>query len=147
MQNALFEKNVCVCALLVTQSCPLFATPWTVTHPSVHGIKSSRQEYWSGLPFPSPGDLPDSEIEPESPTLQADSLPSELPGKPDSSIQKPLTLLITLAISITLERSVVERLSAEYLWGSALCIRGLFYVAEGEACDFLATGLRVEIAE
>ena len=42
----------------------------------------SRQEYWSGLPFPSPGDLPDLGIEPRSPALQADALPSELPGKP-----------------------------------------------------------------
>ena len=42
----------------------------------------SRQEYWSGLPFPSPGDLPDPGTEPRSPTLQADSLPSEPPGKP-----------------------------------------------------------------
>ena len=42
----------------------------------------SRQEYWSGLPFPSPGDLPDPGIEPWSPSLQADSLPSEPPGKP-----------------------------------------------------------------
>ena len=42
----------------------------------------SRQEYWSGLPFPSPGDLPDPGIEPGSPTLEADSLTSELPGKP-----------------------------------------------------------------
>ena len=42
----------------------------------------SRQEYWSGLPFPSPGDLPDPGIEPGSPTLQADALPSEPPGKP-----------------------------------------------------------------
>ena len=41
----------------------------------------SRQEYWSGLPFPSPEDLPDPGIEPESPTLQADALPSEPPGK------------------------------------------------------------------
>ena len=41
----------------------------------------SRQEYWSGLPFSSPGDLPNSDIEPGSPALQADSLPSELPGK------------------------------------------------------------------
>ena len=44
----------------------------------------SRQEYWSGLPFPSPGDLPDPEIEPRSPTLQADALTSEPPGKPDT---------------------------------------------------------------
>ena len=41
----------------------------------------SRQEYWSGLPFPSPGDLPNPRIEPRSPTLQADALPSEPPGK------------------------------------------------------------------
>ena len=41
-----------------------------------------RQEYWSGLPFPSPGDLPDLEIKTRAPVLQADSLPSELPGKP-----------------------------------------------------------------
>ena len=46
----------------------------------------SRQEYWSGLPFPSPGDLPDSGIEPGSPTLQADALTSEPPGKPPMSI-------------------------------------------------------------
>ena len=42
----------------------------------------SRQEYWSGLPFPSPGDLPNPGIEPKSPALQADSLPAEPPGKP-----------------------------------------------------------------
>ena len=42
----------------------------------------SRQEYWSGLPFPSPGDLPDPGIEPGSPTLEADALTSESPGKP-----------------------------------------------------------------
>ena len=44
-----------------------------------------RQEYWSGLPFPSPGDLPDPGIKPKSPALQADSLPSESPGKPSRS--------------------------------------------------------------
>ena len=43
----------------------------------------SRQEYWSGLPFPSPGDLPDPGIEPRSPALQADALTSEPPGKPN----------------------------------------------------------------
>ena len=45
----------------------------------------SRQEYWIGLPFPSPGNLPNPGIEPSSPTLQAESLPAELPGKPDES--------------------------------------------------------------
>ena len=44
-------------------------------------MEFSRQEYWSGLPFPSPGDIPDLGIEPGSPALQADSLPSEPPGK------------------------------------------------------------------
>ena len=46
------------------------------------GLKFSRPEYWSGLPFPSPGDLPSPEIKPRSSTLQADSLPTELSGKP-----------------------------------------------------------------
>ena len=48
----------------------------------------SRQEYWSGLPFPSPGDLPDPGIEPGSPALEADASPSELPGKPNEIIGK-----------------------------------------------------------
>ena len=46
-------------------------------------MEFSRQEYWSGLPFPSPGDLPNPGIEPGSPALQADALPSEPPGKPN----------------------------------------------------------------
>ena len=59
----------------------LFVTPWTVAHNSPPSIGFSRQEYWSGLPFPSPGDLPDPGIEPGSSVLQADTLPSELPGQ------------------------------------------------------------------
>ena len=53
----------------------------------------SRQEYWSGLPFPSPGDLPDPGIEPQSPALQVDSLQTEPPGKPSWSQTDGLTLL------------------------------------------------------
>ena len=63
----------------------LFATPWTVALQACEAPPSvgfSRQEYWSGLPLPSPGDLPDRGIEPRSTVLQADCLPSELPGKP-----------------------------------------------------------------
>ena len=60
----------------------LFATPWTVAHQAPPSMGFSRQGYWTGLPFPSPGDLPDPGIEPGSPTLQADALPSEPPGKP-----------------------------------------------------------------
>ena len=55
----------------------LFATRWTVAHQVSPSMGFSRQEYWSGLPFPSPGDLPDPGIEPRSPALQADALTSE----------------------------------------------------------------------
>ena len=59
----------------------LFATPWTVAHQAPPSMEFFRQEYWSGLPFPPPRDLPDPGIGPRSPELQADSLPSEPPGK------------------------------------------------------------------
>ena len=60
----------------------LFVTQWTVAFQALPSMVFSRQEYWSGLPFPSPGDLPDPGIEPRSPTLEADTLTSEPPGKP-----------------------------------------------------------------
>ena len=59
----------------------LFVTLWTVARQAPPSMGFSRQEYWSGLSFPSPGDLPDPGIEPRSPALQADTLTSELPGK------------------------------------------------------------------
>ena len=65
----------------------LFATPWTVTYQAPPSMGFSRQEYWSGLPFPSAGDLPDPGIEAGSPALQADALTSEAPGKPPFWIQ------------------------------------------------------------
>ena len=60
----------------------LFVTPWTVAYQAPPSMGFSRQEDWSGLPFLSPQDLPDPGIEPRSPALQADALPSEPPGKP-----------------------------------------------------------------
>ena len=57
-------------------------SPWTLAHQAPPSMEFSRQEYWSGLPFPSPGDLSDPGIKPESPALQEDSLPSEPPAKP-----------------------------------------------------------------
>ena len=68
--------------VLVTESCPSFCNPMDCSRPgsSVPGIL--QEEYWSGLPFPSPADLPDPGIEPGSPALQADSLPAERLGKP-----------------------------------------------------------------
>ena len=60
----------------------LFVTPWTVAYQTpLPSTEFSRQEYWSGLPIPSLGDLPDPQIKPGSPALQADALPSETPGK------------------------------------------------------------------
>ena len=59
-----------------------FATPRSIAYQAPPSMGFSRQECWIGLPFPSPGDLPDPGIEPVSPALQADALPSEPPGKP-----------------------------------------------------------------
>ena len=70
----------------------LFVTPWTVAYQAPLSMGFSRQEYWNGLPFLSPGDLPDPEIKPGSPALQADALQSQPPGK-------PRLLLTTLVLS------------------------------------------------
>ena len=59
--------------------------PWTIARQTPLFVGFPRQEYWNGLPFLSPGDLPDSGFEPRPPALQADSLPSEPPGKPEMS--------------------------------------------------------------
>ena len=67
---------------LVTKSCPTLATPWTVALQAPLSFGFSRQEYWSRLPFLSPGDLPNPGIKAGSPVLQADSLLTELRGKP-----------------------------------------------------------------
>ena len=73
-------KNICESELL---SCVrLLETPWTAASQAPPSMGFSRQEYQSGLPFPSPGDLANPGIEPESPTLQVDTLPSKPPGKP-----------------------------------------------------------------
>ena len=66
-----------------------FATLWIVAHQAPPSIAFCRQEYWNGLPFPSPGYLPDPGIKPKSPAspvLQADSLPAEPPGNPPCSL-------------------------------------------------------------
>ena len=71
------------CCLVRLLSCVrLFATPWTIAYQAPPSMGFSRQEYWSGLPFPSPGDLPNPGIEPRSPALRAGALPSEPQGSP-----------------------------------------------------------------
>ena len=77
-----------IVAVVVQSPSPvqLFATPWTVAYQASLSMGFSRQEYWSGLPFPSPGDLPNPGIKPGSPALGADALTSEPPGKPMSNL-------------------------------------------------------------
>ena len=75
----------CACMLHSFSHVRLFATLWTIAYQAPLSMGFSRQEYWSGLPRPPPGDLPNPGIEPTSlafPALQADSLPTEPPGKP-----------------------------------------------------------------
>ena len=78
-----------ICVML--SSCSVisdFATiPWTVAHQAPLSMGFSRQEYWNGLPFPSPGHLPDPGIEARSPASLADSLPLSHPGKPNKYIE------------------------------------------------------------
>ena len=66
----------------------LFVTPWTLVHQAPLSMGFPRQGYWNGWPFPTPGDLSNPGIEPWSLALQADSLPSEPPGKPNKKAQK-----------------------------------------------------------
>ena len=75
---------VCVSRLVISDS----ATPQTVALQASLSAEFSRQEYWSGLPFPSPEELPNPGIEPWSPASQADSLPSELQGTPSKSLSR-----------------------------------------------------------
>ena len=81
----------------------LFATPWTVAYQAPLFIGFSKQEYWIGLPFPSPGDLPDPGIEPRSPALQADALPSEPPGKPQECSKYHTVAFISHASKVMLK--------------------------------------------
>ena len=85
----------------VAQSCPTLCNPMDYSAPQAPLSKGFlRQEYWSGLPFSPPGDLPNPGIEPGSPGLQADSLLSEPPGKYAAAAAKSLQLCPTLCDSI-----------------------------------------------
>ena len=64
----------------------LFVTPWTVAHQAPLSMGFSRQEYWSGLPFPPPADLPDAGMVPASPALADGFFPTEPPGKPQKAL-------------------------------------------------------------
>ena len=105
--------------------------PWTVAHQAPPPIGFSRHEYWSGLPFPSPGDLPYPGIESGSPALQADSLPTELQGKPNSILKSrdntlPTKVHLVKAMvfpvviygcgSWTIKKAECQKIGASELW-------------------------------
>ena len=86
MHRPAVKRSVFVVIYSLSLIC-LFVTPWTVTHQTPLSMGFSRQEYWSELLFPSPGDLPDSGTEPKSPALQEDSIQTEPPGKSFLSVE------------------------------------------------------------
>ena len=73
--------------VLVTKSCPTLVTPWTVALQAPLSMGFPRHEYWSGLPFPPPGDLPHPGIKPTSPALTSRVFTTESPGKPNCLIR------------------------------------------------------------
>ena len=78
-------KFWCSCSCLIAQSCPTLCALWTVAHKAPLSVGSAWQEYWSGLPFPPPGEFPDPGIKLVSPAcsaLQGDSLPLSCQGSP-----------------------------------------------------------------
>ena len=87
-----------------------FATPWTVVCQAPLSTGFSRQEYWSGWPCPPPGDLPDPGIKAGSPALQADSLPTELPGKPNPCIAPHKKIISRQTIDLNERDKIIKRL-------------------------------------
>ena len=86
----------------------LLVTPWTLAHQAPPSMGFSRQEYWNGLPFPSPGDLCNPGIEPRSPALQAGALTSEPPEKPMTNLDSILKSRdITLSTKVHLVKAMV----------------------------------------
>ena len=88
--NVSFHRYMCLC--LITQSCPTLCDPMDCSLPGSSVFGLLQAEYWSGLPFPSPENLPDPGIKPGSPALLTDSLPSEPPGKANTNILVGLLL-------------------------------------------------------
>ena len=97
-------------------------TPWTVTCQPPLPMGFFRPEYWSGLPFPPPGDLPNPEIEPRSPALQAGSLPPEIPGKPREK-EYPVYLLFFKSYVILL---LLNKIFTALFWFIISLVRYFF---------------------
>ena len=119
------------CAELVSRVW-LFATPWTIACQaplSVHGDSPGKQ-YWSGLPCPPPGDLPNTRIKPRSPALQVDSLPSEPPGKPMNTWVGSLSLLQGIFLTQELRQGLLH-------------CRPILYQLSYEGCPLIHQGRRL----
>ena len=104
--------------VLVTQPCPILFDPWTVAHQGPLSMEFSRQEYWSGYPFPSPGDLPDPGIKPKSRALPADSLSSEPSGKHFFTITGLQHFQCCWKVQATSQLSSVQLLSHVWLFAT-----------------------------
>ena len=103
----------------------IFVTLWTVGHQVPPSVGFPRQEYWSGLPFPSPGDLPDPGIEPKSSALRADTLTSEPSGKPNMVIIQDnynnfTRVMVTKCVSLFLE-------AAQWMFNTIIVIVSIPY--------------------
>ena len=122
--TALFSVPIRFGGGLVTKSCPTLVTPWTIALQVPLSLGFSRQEYWSGLPFPSPGDLSNPGIKPGSPELQVDSLPTDLQGKPpillNSSEKKPCQIPM-------LEIHLLAYTTLYYFWSSSHFPASVFF--------------------
>ena len=120
------------CGGLVSRSYQTLVTPWTVACQAPLSMGFSRQEYWSGLPFPSPGDLPNPGMEPRSPLLQVDSLPAEPQGKPRNTGVGSLPLLQGLFLTQGLNRHplycrwILYQLSYQRSWHINSIINQIF---------------------
>ena len=94
-------------------------TPWTIAYQAPPSMGFSRQECWSGLPFPSPGDLPDPGIKPGSPALQADALPSETPGKPNKGNKAEVNVFLELSCCFSDSTDVGSLISGSFVFSKS----------------------------
>ena len=127
---------------LVPKSCPTLATPWTVAGQTPLSMGFLRQEYWSGLPFPAPGNLPNSEIEPGSLSLLADSLP---PGCRDMCVcvfVTQLCLILCNAMDCSLPGSSVHGISQARIleWVAISFSRGFYQPRDQTYVSCIAGG-------
>ena len=139
LRGVLFWLNMCSVTLVVQ----LFVTPWTVAHQASLSMGFSRQEYWSGLPFPPGGDLPNPGIEPMSPASQAVSLPAEPSGRlPWLNILTSCPASGTSGIAFTLTKACLHRQETSHrqpsLIGVKLLAKGIW---TGLALGWLNTQL------